>query len=283
MTDFDTLWNFNDPASTEQQFLELQPEFSSQPEKLAELLTQIARTQGLQRRFDEAHATLDEAAKILTPESESRAQVRYFLERGRVFRSSKNPDLAKPLFLQAFELSRQLHEDVLSIDAAHMLAILEQGEKALEWYFLALELARNSQDERARAWKASLLNNIAWALHDSGRFQESLELFQETVQLHAQNPEKQRIARWSEARVLRSLQKYPEALAIQHELLEQLKIQGQSDGYVSEEVAENLLSLEKPVEARVHFARAHELLLQDAWFCESEPLRLERLKRQANP
>ncbi len=276
MTNFDTLWNFNDPTTTEQKFLELQSEFSSQPEKLAELLTQIARTQGLQRRFDEAHATLDEASKILT--TDSRAQVRYFLERGRVFRSSKKPDLAKPLFHQAFELSQRLHEDAFTVDAAHMLALLEQGEKSFEWNFLALELVRNSQDERARAWKTSLLNNIAWDLHNFGRFSEALELFQETVQLHAQNPEKQRIARWSEARVLRSLEKYPEALEVQRSLLEQLDAQGLTDGYVSEEIAENLLALEKPVEAAIHFARAHEILAQDAWLTESEPSRLERLK-----
>jgi hypothetical protein len=49
--DFDKLWNFNDPAESERKFRALPPD--------AEVQTQIARAQGLQRKFDEAHKTLD--------------------------------------------------------------------------------------------------------------------------------------------------------------------------------------------------------------------------------
>ena len=277
MTSFDALWDFNDPASTEQKFLELWLSFSNQPNEQAELLTQIARTRGLQRRFEEAHATLNEALKLL--ELGSRAQVRYFLERGRVYRSSNEIELAKPCFEQAFQLGSNLGEDTLTVDAAHMLALVESGEMALEWSVRALELARTSHDEKARAWKASLLNNIGWNLLTLGRFEEALEHFQETVNVHEGNPTKQRIARWSVARVLRSSNKPQQALELQYELLRLLETQEEADGYVHEEIAENLLMLDMPTEAATHFERAFELLSSDSGLQKSEPARLVRLER----
>ena len=65
-----------------------------------ELLTQIARSQGLQRRFDDAHATLDWVEMVLNglPETEAEGEaaavtprIRHLLERGRVFNSSRRP------------------------------------------------------------------------------------------------------------------------------------------------------------------------------------------------
>ena len=62
--DFDSLWNYDDPAATEQQFRELLPAAESSGDKSyhLQLLTQIARAQGLQRQFEAAHQTLDGVA-----------------------------------------------------------------------------------------------------------------------------------------------------------------------------------------------------------------------------
>src|SRR5947209_19946449 len=91
LPDFDTLWDYTNPSDTEGRFREILPAARSSRDEayLAELLTQIARTHGLQGRFDEAHATLDEVASML-PATPPRTQVRYLLERGRVFNSSGN-------------------------------------------------------------------------------------------------------------------------------------------------------------------------------------------------
>src|SRR5438045_1880277 len=109
--DFDNLWNYDDPTATERQFRQLLPSAESKDDKsyLAQLLTQIARAQGLQHRFDDAHQTLDLAAALLTDDLQT-ARVRYLLEQGRVFNSSSKPDQARPLFLQAWELSQAIHE-----------------------------------------------------------------------------------------------------------------------------------------------------------------------------
>lgn len=89
LPDFDKLWDYNDPAGTAEKFREILPaarESGNRP-YLAELLTQIARTQGLQREFDAAHATLDEVETLLADDAPI-PRIRVLLERGRVFNSS---------------------------------------------------------------------------------------------------------------------------------------------------------------------------------------------------
>jgi len=44
---FDSLWDFAQPAETETKFRALLPEIESNPSEHAQLLTQIARAQGL--------------------------------------------------------------------------------------------------------------------------------------------------------------------------------------------------------------------------------------------
>ena len=87
-----------------------------------------------------------------------------------------------------------------------------------------------------------------------------------------------RIAKWSVARTLRSLDRVEEALTIQQELLEEWQRAGESSGYVHEELGECLLELKRGAEAAPHFASAHELLSEDAWLRENQSERLERLR-----
>ena len=77
LPDFDALWNFGDPAATEAEFRALLPraEASGDVAYVAELRTQIARTLGLQARFAEAHALLDEIERTL-PSATKRVRVR---------------------------------------------------------------------------------------------------------------------------------------------------------------------------------------------------------------
>jgi hypothetical protein len=59
----DDLWDFDDPAASEERFRSLLPRARAEARGavLGELLSQLARAQGLQRRFDDAEATLREA------------------------------------------------------------------------------------------------------------------------------------------------------------------------------------------------------------------------------
>jgi tetratricopeptide (TPR) repeat protein len=182
--------------------------------------------------------------------------------------------------VDAWEIARAAGEDGLAVDAAHMLGIVEQPEVARTWNERAMELARSSDDPTARRWVASLANNMGWAAHDAGSYEKALALFELALEERRARGESTplRIARWSVARCLRSLGRADEALAIQRELLAELDASGVTDGYVPEEIAECLLALERPDEARPFFARAHAELSTDAWFVEAEPDRLARLE-----
>src|SRR5947199_45593 len=85
---------------------------------------------------------------------------------------------------------------------------------------LTTEYDEASNDPRARRWVPSLLNNIGWTLHDRAEYQAALGIFETAVDWRislGQRRESQ-IARWTVARVLRSLNRVDEALAIHNEL-----------------------------------------------------------------
>lgn len=319
---FDELWNFRDPAGSEREFRNLLPaaRASGRTALLAQLLTQLARTEGLQRRFDDAHATLDEAERLIAESTANAiqlsspagstdtlastgvpaasdaavppprsvdsmpvARVRLLLERGRVYNSSGRPEAARALFAEALERARALAQDFYAVDAAHMLGIVDKGEASLRWNQEAIGLAEASRDPKANNWLGSLYNNTGWGCHDLGRFAEALAWHEKNLAWHQDHQKEKEagIARWCIARTLRSLGRVDEALQRQQELLAEHAQRGTSDGFVHEEIAECLLLLGRAAEARPHCAAAHAALSHDAWLVANEAARLERLKSLA--
>jgi tetratricopeptide (TPR) repeat protein len=287
LPDFDELWNYERPAETEQAFRAVLEQIDGRetpPAYRLELLTQIARTRGLQRRFELAHATLDQVETELhkmSPAAPERATpcIRYLLERGRVFNSAGQSELARPLFLQAWESATASMQDAYAVDAAHMLGIVELGEEGLEWNRKALALSQSSHDPRARSWQGSLYNNIGWTYHSAGEYKEALTMFERAQSAWQSDGQLDLVpvARWSVARTLRSLGRVDEALARQMALKEEFDASNTSDGYVSEEIGECLLLLGREEESRPYFARAWSVLSQNIWLSANEPERLERL------
>jgi tetratricopeptide (TPR) repeat protein len=277
----DDLWDFGDPAESERRFTALlvRARRDESGRHVAETLTQIARAQGLQRRFEDADRTLDDADAALGSD-DHRGRVRILLERGRIANTAGRPGRGADSFLHAWEVARASEEDALAVDAAHMLGIVEPPDSAGEWNERAMQLARSSSDPDARRWVASLANNMAWARHDAGDDEKALELFKLALaeRERQDDPVRTRIARWSVARCLRSLGRADEALAEQRLLAAELEAVGEIDGYVTEEIAECLLTLGRNDEARPVFARAYAELSTDDELREREPERLERLR-----
>jgi tetratricopeptide (TPR) repeat protein len=277
---FDRLWDYDDPAATEAKFRALLPvaEAAGDRPALLQLRTQIARALGLQKRFDEANRELDGVEAELGG-APAVVRARYLLERGRVRNTSGDPGGARAIFEEAWETARAGGEDGFAVDAAHMVAIVAGPDEAIAWTERALELARASEDPRARKWKGSLLNNLGWTYHDLGRFQEAHGLFGEALEFRRGQGEDGpiRVARWCVARSLRSLGRVEEALAAQRELLAEAEAANEPDGFVLEEVAECLLALDRMEEARPFFARAHTELAKDPWLPANEPDRIARL------
>lgn len=278
LPEIDALWDYNQPAISEARFCELLAQHPEAPVAWREeVLTQVARTFSLRRSFTQAHEILDGLSC-----REGRCRVRALLERGRCFNSAGDKEQARPLFVEAMEEATAQGLDGLAVDAAHMVAITHQGAQALAWNQRALAMAQASEQPGARKWLGSLLNNIAWTLHDLGRHQEALEHFEEAVELRRPaGGQAWRVARWSVGRCLRSLGRLTQALEIQEALARENEALGQPGGYNQEELGELHLALDRPEEARPFFARAWGLLSQDAWLVKNEPQRLERLRRLA--
>lgn len=286
LQDFDAKWDYGHPDSTEAVFRGYLPaaRAGGDVNYLAQLLTQIARTQGLQKQFDAALITLAEADSMIaaakgTPGIEV-AHVRALLERGRTYNSGKREDRGKVAFVTAWDEANTIGAEFHAVDAAHMLGIIESGAESLAWNQKAIAAAEKAKSERAQGWLGSLYNNVGWTYHDQGDYAAALDVFQKSQAFFAarQKPAQVRIAKWSVARTKRSLGRYDEALAEQRALEAEFKSVGEEDGFVYEELAELLLQKGDAAAAKDYFGRAYDLLSKDTWFPENEPARMARMK-----
>jgi len=288
-TDFDALWNYDDPAGTEAKFRAVRPEVQAAGDhgRLLELDTQIARTQALQRRFDKALATLDAVHAGLRA-GEARAEVRYELELGRTLRSSGHPGEARPHFEDAKTLAAAAHQEALAIDALHMIALVEPDPaQQIALNREAIRFAEASNDPKARRWQASLWNNIGMAYQGERQLEPALDAFRTALALREQQGDGHliRVARWMVAWIQRLQGDLPDALAAQEALERDQAQAGDGDGYVFEELGEIHLALtaREPAadhagKARDYFARAY-LMLKDDPDLADDPARLARMKR----
>jgi len=223
------LWDFSDPAGSEGRF---RAAAQGRPSPEAEAwATQVARALGLQERYDEGHNVLD---GIDSDDAEVRCRVA--LERGRLWRSAGDADAARPFFEAAVELAPA---DSLQIDAWHMLALVLPRPESTDLTRRALETARASEEPAARAWEASLLNNLGMEHADDGDYAAALPVFEQALAVRrtGDDAEATRIARWMVAWTLRNLGRTDEALAIQRELKTELEAAGAQDRFVDEELA----------------------------------------------
>jgi len=285
--EFDKLWNYNKPDETEKKFREILDEVKDSGNKSAylQLLTQLARTQGLQRKFDEAHKILDEVESQILNNDINIVKIRYLLERGRTFNSSKQKEKARELFLEAYELCNETETDFYKIDAAHMLGIVEPPEEGLKWNETGMKLAEDSKDEKAKGWVGSFYNNIGWTYHDKNEFEKALNVFEKNVIWHTEKKSGDRliIAKWCVARTLRSLGRIEEAIKIQKSLLSEIEEKKLSeDGFIFEELGECYLISGNKTESQKNFGIAYEMLSKDEWLSENAKDRLDRMKELSN-
>jgi tetratricopeptide (TPR) repeat protein len=226
------LWDFDDPTASGERFLEA-AEHADEPDRTS-WLTQYARALGLQERYDEASLLLDQLTS-----DDAQAATYLDLERGRVLNSSGRGEEARPFFESAVHRAATAGLDALHVDALHMVAIVAPAEKRHDINARALAIARGSDDQRARDWDASLLNNIAMAYADDGDFERALVSFQEalTARERIGDPRTIRVARWMIAWSLRHLGRADEARELQRSLKRELDSLGEVDPFVDEELA----------------------------------------------
>ena len=274
--DIDKLWNFQETRETRARFQALR----------LQVLTQIARTHGLEGNFDKAHALLDEVDRSSTGDHPDMqvVKLRSLLERGRVFNSDKQPAKALPLFERAWGLARGIKQHGYAVDAAHMCAIAApSAEEKRAWNLQAIRYAEESKDPRAMRWLGALYNNMGWDYFDQQAYEAALDMHRRCEKWYAGHAGETRghfIAKWSVAKQLRMLKRFDEALKVQRSLEAHYAEQGKGGEFVDEEIAEILYATGRQAKARPYFRKAYEVLKGIGWVAEDKP-RIARLKRLA--
>jgi tetratricopeptide (TPR) repeat protein len=180
------LWDFDDLDGTEGRLM-AQRELETSDAGRAEVLTQLARVQGLRDEFDACARLLDDAELLVG--TDHAANVRVRLERGRMHRSSGDSDAAFPFFEAAWERACASGEHYLAGDAAHMcaLAVADDRTAMEEWTQRGLDLGE--REPSAGYWAGPLLNNLGWAYFDAGEHEHALELFERALEVRRRDPD----------------------------------------------------------------------------------------------
>jgi tetratricopeptide (TPR) repeat protein len=269
------LWDFGDLDASERRFRELLATETDGGAR-AEVLTQLARVEGLRGDFEAGDQLLEEA---VGEEATDVARIRIDLERGRLLRSSGNPEAALPLFESAFAVARQAGEGFLAADAAHMAALAAPGRDGfVAWTERGIALAES--DDSAGYWLGPLLNNLGWEQYEAGDYDGAFVSFDRALTERERDPENPgpiAIARYAVAKTLRALGR-PEA-AIPH--IEAAVASDPDDGWFREEFAEVYAALGRHEDAAAHAARALERLPAADPSFESDTTRKSRLQTLA--
>ena len=243
--DLAPLWDFDKPDVSEQRFREALATTTGDDALI--LQTQIARTYGLRKEFSKAQDVLRSIEKDII-EAGAEARARYALELGRTYASVTHPpemetaeakQRARAAYESALATSKAAQLDGLAIDAIHMLAFVDTAPAAqLKWGQEALAVVEASSQPTAKKWEASIRNNIGYALHQLGRYDEALAQFEQAVVLRERgiNPEATRSAHWMVAWTLRALGRTDKALAMQLRLERECEAAKTPDPYVYDEL-----------------------------------------------
>ena len=255
------LWDFADLDASERRFRQ-QIERESSDDGRAEVLTQLARVQGLRGDFDAGDRLLDEAA----PDAVSpRVRACVDLERGRLRRSSGDREAAFPLFESAFSLAGDAGEDFVAADAAHMAALAAPDRDGfVAWTLRGIELAEAR--EGAAYWLGPLLNNLGWEYFEAGEHELALDVFERALRARERDPENEvaiELGRYAVGKALRALGRPDEALPLLEAAVAWAQRAGNPDGWFHEELAEEYAAVGRAADARAQARLAIPLLESD--------------------
>jgi tetratricopeptide (TPR) repeat protein len=275
------LWDFDDLTATEER-LRAQLAVETSDDGRAEVLTQLARVEGLRGEFDRADALADEAERLAESEA---ARARLDLERGRIRRSSGDRDAARPLFESAYSAALGAEQYFMAADAAHMAALAAPDrDRVVEWTQRGIDLAE--RHEPASYWLGPLLNNLGWEYYDAGDFEPALDAFERALAAREREPDKPgpiEIARYAVGKTLRTLDRPDEAIPLLERAAAWASEQGAPDGWFHEELAEEYAAVGRRDDAGEQARLALPLLERDDPSFAEDAERRARLTELAGP
>jgi tetratricopeptide (TPR) repeat protein len=268
------LWDFDDLDATERRLRE-QLEAEESEDGRAEVLTQVARVEGLRGDFERADALVDDAAARAQSDV---ARARVDLERGRIRRSSGDRESARPLFESAHAGALAAGQSFMAADAAHMVALVAADRDGfVEWTNRGIALADTHED--ASYWLGPLLNNLGWEHYEAGEYALALGAFERALAAREREPENEaalEIARYAVGKTLRALGRADEAIPLLETAVAWTARAGNPDGWFHEELAEEYAAVGRTEDAREQARLAMPLLeAADASFSERRGRLLE--------
>lgn len=273
-------WDFSDLTITEQH---LRDQLDREPtaDGRAEVLTQLARIEGLRDDFGRGEALIVEAEAL---GSSGVALSRIDLERGRLLRSGGRLEAALPLFESAFAAAVAADQYFIAVDAAHMAALAAPDHGGfMAWTQRGVELAGSHVE--AHYWLGPLLNNLGWQLFDTGDLGAALDAFERALEVRLGEPDNRleiEVARYAVGKTLRALGRARDAIPILETAVAWAVDSGAPDGWFHEELAEEYAALGRDIEAG-HQARLALPLLTDADpFFRGDTERMARLRALAD-
>jgi tetratricopeptide (TPR) repeat protein len=269
-----SLWDFDD-LDASQARLEAQLGEEESDDGRAEVITQLARVEGLRSDFEAADRLLDDAVELAGASDVARARIE--LESGRVRRSGGDVGAALPLFESAYSRALQAGQFFIAADAAHMAALAAPDQEGfVRWTERGVTIAEDN--EGASYWLGSLLNNLGWEYYEAGEREAALDAFQRALQARERDPENPaaiEIARYAVGKALRALGRAEEAVPQLEQAVVSATRRGTSDGWLHEELAEEYAALGRADDAREHARLAIPLLE------ETDPTLAEDQERRA--
>lgn len=274
------LWDFDDLDVSEER-LRTQLAREEDDAGRAEVLTQLARIQGLRGDFETGDALVDDAVALGATSTIARARID--LERGRLRRSGGDPGAALPLFESAFALALEADQGFVAADAAHMAALAASDRDGfVGWTERGIELAAERED--ASYWLGPLLNNLGWEHYEAGEYGEALDAFERALVARERAPENEpaiEIARYAVGKTLRALDRTDEAIPLLERAVAWSERTGNADGWFHEELAEEYAVVGRSDDAREQARLALPLLERDDPSFAGDEKRASRLRALA--
>ncbi len=256
------LWDFDDLDVSEER-LRAQLAIEASDEGRAEVLTQLARVEGLRGEFAAGEQLLAEAETLAGASAVAAARVD--LERGRLHRSSGDREAALPLFESAFAGALDAGEWFIAADAAHMAALAASDRESFSaWTQRGIALAEEHTD--AEYWLGPLLNNLGWEYYEAGELEPALDAFQRALRARERDPANRaaiEIARYAVGKTLRAEGRPEEAIPLLEQAVAWAESSGAPDGWFHEELAEEYAAAGRAAEAGEQARLALPLLERD--------------------